>query len=48
MDHSAAKNPLIQAIARLHELSRPALVGMTFAILIVVALVDYLTGYEIS
>jgi signal transduction histidine kinase len=48
MDQPAAKNNLIQAISRLDQLSRPAICGVTFAIFILVALVDYLTGYEIS
>jgi signal transduction histidine kinase len=48
MDPPPAKNTLIHAISRLDQSSRPAIVGVTFAILLVVALVDYLTGYEIS
>jgi signal transduction histidine kinase len=45
MDQPPAKNTPLHAISRL---SRPATVGLTFAILFVVAVVDYATGYEIS
>jgi signal transduction histidine kinase len=48
MDQPAAKNTLTQAISLIDQLPRPAIVAVTFAILLVVAVVDYLTGYEIS
>ena len=48
MDEPAAKNRLIEAISSLGQLSRPAIVGLTFVILAVVAGVDIATGYEIS
>ena len=48
MDQLAAKNSLVRIISRLDHLSRPAIVTLTFGILIIVALVDYVTGYEIS
>jgi signal transduction histidine kinase len=41
-------NTLTRAISRLDKLPRSVIVAITFAILIIVALVDYLTGYEIS
>jgi signal transduction histidine kinase len=48
MDNPAAKNTLTKAVSSLDQLPRPAIIGGTFAILVVVAVVDYLTGYEIS
>ena len=48
MDQPAAKNTLTQAISLIDQLPRPAIIAVTFAILLVVAVVDYLTGYEIS
>jgi signal transduction histidine kinase len=48
MEQLHAKNSLTKAIAQLDQLPRSAVVGLTFAILLVVAVVDYLTGYEIS
>jgi signal transduction histidine kinase len=48
MDQPAAKNSLARTIAWLDQLSRPAIVGLTFAIFVVVAVIDYVTGYEIS
>jgi len=47
MDNPAAKNPA-SLISRLGQLSRPAIVGLTFGIFVVVAIVDYATGYQIS
>jgi signal transduction histidine kinase len=48
MDRPASKNRLVRTLFQLNHLSRPAIVGITFAILVVVAIVDYVTGYEIS
>jgi signal transduction histidine kinase len=48
MDQPAAKNTLTQSISRLDRLSRPTIIGLTFVIFLVVAVVDYVTGYEIS
>jgi signal transduction histidine kinase len=48
MDQPVAKNTLNQFISRLDQLPRSAVIGTTFAIFMVVAFVDYLTGYEIS
>jgi len=48
MDLPATKNSLVRTISRLDRLSRPAIVGLTFAIFAVVAVLDYVTGYEIS
>jgi signal transduction histidine kinase len=48
MDQPTAKNSLVRTISWLDQLSRPAIVGLTFAIFIVVAVIDYITGYEIS
>jgi signal transduction histidine kinase len=48
MDQATSKNPLARAISRLDQFSPMAIVGLTFAILIVVVVVDILTGYEIS
>jgi len=41
-------NSLTRAISHFDDLPRGAIIAITFAILIVVALLDYLTGYEIS
>jgi signal transduction histidine kinase len=48
MDQPAAKNSLVRTISWLDQLSQPAIVGLTFAIFIIVAVIDYVTGYEIS
>jgi signal transduction histidine kinase len=37
-----------RTIGRIRDLSRQAIVGITFGIFLVVAVADYLTGYEIS
>jgi len=48
MDSPNAKNSLVKTIARIERLPSPAIVAITFGILVAVALVDYITGYEIS
>ena len=48
MDQPVARNTFTRAITWLEHLSRPALLGFTFGIFTLVALVDYATGYEIS
>jgi len=48
MDQPAAKNSLVWTISWLDQLSRPAIVALAFAIFVVVAVIDYVTGYEIS
>ena len=48
MDQPVARNTFTRAITWLEHLSRPALLGFTFCIFTLVALVDYATGYEIS
>jgi len=48
MDQAQPKNTLSKAISDLDQLPRSVIVGLTFAILAIVALLDYLTGYEIS
>jgi signal transduction histidine kinase len=47
MDSPQSKNTLAR-IDRLNRLPRPAVIAMTFGIFLVVAAVDYATGYEIS
>jgi signal transduction histidine kinase len=48
MDSFAATNTRILALSGLGRLSRPAIVAITFAIFIIVAAGDYLTGYRVS
>jgi len=48
MDQPAAKNTLTGTIARLEQIPRATVIGVTFSIFLIVAIVDYLTGYEIS
>jgi len=47
MENPVAKNS-VTFMSRLGRLSKPATIGLTFAIFIVVAIADYVTGYEIS
>jgi signal transduction histidine kinase len=48
MDKGPAKNAAIEAIARIEQLSKPAILGLIFGIFVVVAAVDFATGYQIS
>jgi len=48
MDNLNAKNPVATAIVRLNRFSQTAIVALVFVIFIVVASLDYFTGYEIS
>jgi len=47
MEHFTTKDT-VRTIRRIEEFSTPAIVAITFGIFIVVAIADYLTGYEIS
>src|SRR5271170_7534625 len=47
MEYFATKNT-VGTIRRIEEFPKPAIMAITFGIFLVVAVADYLTGYEIS